>query len=69
MTFSKAGDKIIVDHTIVDDSLRGQGVGRLLLNKLVEYAKNQNMKIFPLCPYVKSVFDKDATFAEMDARK
>lgn len=37
MTYSKAGtERIIIDHTEVGDSLRGQGAGL----QLVEYAVN-----------------------------
>ena len=60
MTFSLAGDTLmIIDHTDVDDSLRGQGIGRKLLDKVLQYAENEERKIMPLCPYAKSVFDKD----------
>lgn len=66
MTFSKAGDKLlIIDHTEVDDSLRGQGVGRKLLNVIVEKARANGLKILPLCPYAKSVFEKDATIQDV----
>ncbi|WP_299454336.1 GNAT family N-acetyltransferase [uncultured Microscilla sp.] len=60
MTYSKAGnDLIIIDHTEVDQSLRGKNIGRQLLDALVEMARNKGIKMMPLCPYAKSVFDKD----------
>lgn len=60
MTFSLAGDSLmIIDHTEVDESLRGQGVGRKLLDRLLQYSDNESRKIMPLCPYAKSVFDKE----------
>ncbi len=43
---------IIVDHTIVDPSLRGQGIAGKLLAKVVEMARNENLKIIPVCSYV-----------------
>ncbi|MEZ5009111.1 MAG: GNAT family N-acetyltransferase [Chitinophagales bacterium] len=66
MTFSKAGSElIIIDHTEVDDSLRGQGIGRKLLDKIIEMVRANNLKVLPLCPYVKSVFDKDASIRDV----
>ena len=66
MTFSKAGTGlIIIDHTEVDESLRGQGVGRKLLNEIVTYARENQIKIMPLCPYAKSVFDKDPSISDV----
>lgn len=59
MTWVKGGDDyIIVDHTMVDDSLRGQGVGRKLLDRIVQLARKRNLKIQPLCPFVVATFKK-----------
>ena len=59
MTWVEGGDGyIIVDHTMVDDSLKGQGIGRKLLDRIVELARERNLKILPLCPFVKATFDK-----------
>ena len=66
MTYSKAGDSLmIIDHTEVGDSLRGQGVGRKLLDKIVAMAREKNIKIMPLCPFAKSVFDKDGSIHDV----
>jgi len=54
MTFVYAGeDIIIIDHTSVSDELRGQNIGKQLLQRLVEFAKEKNKKIVPLCPFAK----------------
>lgn len=58
MVYSMAPNKMIIEHTEVDDSLAGKGVGRQLVFTAVEYARTHNIKIVPLCPFAKSVFDK-----------
>ena len=66
MTYSKAGDRlIIIDHTDVDESLKGQGIGRLLLDVIVSMIRRQGKKIIPLCPFAKSVFDKDPSIRDV----
>lgn len=66
MTYSRAGDGlIIIDHTHVDDSLRGQGVGRILLDTIVEDARTRGLKILPLCPYAKAQFNKDPSLRDV----
>lgn len=66
MTFSKAGDGlIIIDHTEVSDELRGQGIGRKLLDVVVKLARTQGKKILPLCPYAKNVFGKDLAIRDV----
>lgn len=60
MTFSIASESlIIIDHTEVGESLKGQGVGKKLLIAIVEKARKENIKIIPLCPFAKSIFLKN----------
>ena len=66
MTYSKAGDKlIIIDHTEVSDVLRGKGAGKQLVQAAVEYARTNQLKILPLCPFAKAVFDKTPEFTDV----
>ncbi|MGE8683730.1 MAG: GNAT family N-acetyltransferase [Acinetobacter sp.] len=66
MTYSWAGeDKFIIDHTDVSDTLRGQGIGRHLLDAAVNFAREKQVEIIPFCPYAKSVFDKDSTLHDV----
>lgn len=66
MVYTKPSeDKMIIEHTEVDDSLAGKGVGKQLLNAAVDYARRHNMKIIPLCPFAKSVFDKVAEIRDV----
>lgn len=66
MTYSKAGDSlIIIDHTEVSDALRGKGAGKQLVNAAVEYARANHLKILPLCPFAKAVFDKVPEFSDV----
>jgi uncharacterized protein len=58
MTYTMAGTQMIIDHTEVGDALRGKGAGLQLVMAGVEYARKNNLKIIPLCPFAKSVFDK-----------
>lgn len=59
MTYTWAGDtKFIIDHTEVNADFNGKGVGKKLVMSAVAYARENNLKIIPLCPFAKSVFDK-----------
>ena len=59
MTYSMGGsDLMIIDHTEVDDALRGKNVGYQLVQTAVDNARTNKLKILPLCPFTKAVFDK-----------
>jgi predicted GNAT family acetyltransferase len=63
MTFVFAGpDKIIIDHTEVNPEYNGKGYGKKMVSKAVEFAREKNIKIIPLCPFAKKVFDKTPEF-------
>ena len=68
MTYTVAGTRVIIDHTDVDDRLRGTGMGRKLVDAAVQWARKENAKLMPLCPYAKSVFDKTADYADVLAK-
>jgi uncharacterized protein len=66
MTFSWAGEnKFIIDHTGVEKLFGGKGYGKLLVMKSVAFAREQGVKILPLCPFAKAVFDKNAAIADV----
>lgn len=59
MTFSKAGDSLfIIDHTEVEPSFEGQGVGKKLVQAAIAYIREKGVKVIPLCPFAKGYFDK-----------
>ncbi len=60
MTYTWAGEtKMIIDHTEVNPDYSGQGVGKKMVMAAVEFAREHNIRILPLCPFAKSVFMKD----------
>lgn len=59
MTYSRVGkNKFIIDHTEVNHDFRGKNIGKQLVMAAVNFARETNVKIIPLCPFAKSVFEK-----------
>ncbi len=66
MTYVFAGDtKFIIDHTEVEEGHKGEGLGEKLVEAGVKFARDNNLKILPLCPFAKSVFDKRSDLADV----
>jgi len=65
MTYTVAGDRVIIDHTTVDDALRGTGAGARLVEAAVQWARAERRKLLPLCPFARSVFDKTPQYADV----
>ncbi|MDP3556523.1 MAG: GNAT family N-acetyltransferase [Bacteroidota bacterium] len=58
-------DRIIIDHTDVSEVLKGKGVGKQMVERAVEFAREKGIKIVPLCLFAKSVFDKVKEFSDV----
>lgn len=58
-------EKMVIDHTEVDDSLKGQGVGQALVARAAAYAREKGAKIRPLCPYARHVMNKDPEYGDL----
>lgn len=66
MVYVMAGDaKMIIEHTEVDDSLKGQGIGKKLQAELIKYVREKNIKVLPLCPFAKAMFDKNVEWQDV----
>lgn len=57
--------KFIIEHTEVKPGNEGKGLGKLLVQAAVDFARLKNYKILPLCPYAKAVFEKTESFKDV----
>ena len=58
MDYSISNNIMTIIHTEVDEKLKGKNVGLQLVNYAAEHARANNLKIIPVCPFAKKVFDK-----------
>lgn len=49
---------LTVYHTEVAEAMKGQGIASNLLKEMVSYARSNNLKVIPLCPYVLAQFKR-----------
>lgn len=58
-------DKMVINHTEVDEAYEGKGLGKQLVLAGVSYAREHGMKISPLCPFAKKIFDDTPDLADI----
>jgi predicted GNAT family acetyltransferase len=58
-------DKMVIDHTEVNKEYAGKGLGMQLVTAGVNYARENHLKILPLCPFAKMIFGKTPAFADV----
>ncbi len=55
-------DLIIVNHTIVYPGHNGRGLGKQLVKKIAEYARDEKKYIIPVCPYAKNILESSKEY-------
>lgn len=66
MTYSRgSATLIIIDHTEVSGELKGQGVGRRLLDALVAWARATGTKVMATCPFASAQFARDPAIRDV----
>ena len=56
MTINVSGNSLTVYHTEVLPEAEGKGLAKKLLNAMVDYARNNNLMVTALCPFVRAEF-------------
>ncbi|MFZ6663085.1 GNAT family N-acetyltransferase [Peijinzhouia sedimentorum] len=66
MTYVWAGEnKFIIDHTEINPNYAGEGLGKILLEEAVKFARESKVKILPLCPYTKKQLNKSDEYSDV----
>lgn len=65
LVYSMEADNLIIEHTEVDDVMKGKGAGKQLVTSVVEYARTNHLKIIPLCSFAKAVLEKGDEFQDV----
>ncbi|MFZ3577797.1 GNAT family N-acetyltransferase [Virgibacillus sp. DJP39] len=65
ITFQLTDTKLIIDHTVVSESLSGQGIAGKLVEKVVNYAREKGKKIIPVCSYAQKKMEKTPEYHDV----
>jgi len=66
LTYTKQENGILlIDHTEVDKEVERKGIGSSLVKKSVEYARENNLKIDPLCSFAEEQFNRNSSYSDV----
>ena len=65
--FKFSQGKLFLIHTEVPHELEGKGVASAIVQKALQYAKDNNYKIVPFCPFVQSFLKKHTEWNDIVA--
>ena len=55
----------VITHTGVRPAYNGKGIAKMLVMKVIEEARKQNVKIVPVCPYAKRMMEGKEEFSDV----
>lgn len=63
--FTVEGNIWSITHTGVDPAYGGRGIAKMLVLKVIEKARNRQVKINPICSYAKRVMEGNEEFSDV----
>ncbi|GMA56561.1 hypothetical protein C7445_101271 [Alicyclobacillus sacchari] len=54
-----------IDHTVVSPDYQGQGLAAKLIRDLVEMARDEGIKLRPVCSYAVAQFERHKEYADV----
>ena len=58
-------NQMMIEHTEVDEDMRGGNLGYELIQKAVGYARSHQYSIIPLCRFARAVLEKKPEFKDV----
>ena len=68
LEYQRVGERIIMPHTVVPGPLEGQGVGSQLARTALDWAGQENLRVVPLCPFVRAYIQRHPEYAALTTR-
>lgn len=63
--FFTSQNEITINHTSVFPGNEGKSFGKKMVAKAVEFARERNIKITPICPFAKKVLENTPEFSDV----
>lgn len=63
--YQREGNKIIFTHTGVPKEFEGKGVGTALAKTALNFARDHNLEVVPLCPFIRSYIERHEEYRSL----
>lgn len=61
-------NELIIMHTEVSEIHKGQGIGKLLVKEVIDFARKQNLRVLPICQFAKKEIEKNEEYQDLIKR-
>ena len=64
LVYERRGERMILVHTEVPARFEGRGFGGMLVRAAVEYARAQQLRVVPVCPFARVYLQRHPEYAD-----
>jgi predicted GNAT family acetyltransferase len=64
-SYRRDGNLLTIYHTEVPREFQGRGIGSALVKGVLAFAREQNLKVKPLCSFVRAYMDRHPEYAAL----
>jgi uncharacterized protein len=68
LDYIQDGKNFVITHVGVHPEFRGQGVAGKIVQVGLEYAKENSLRVVPMCPYAAAYIRRHPEYAELTQR-
>ncbi len=59
------GDRVVLPHTVIDPSMRGRGLGDVLVGAVLDDVRAQGRTVVPTCWFVAEFIERNADYGDL----
>ena len=68
LEYQRVGERVVMPHTVVPGPLEGRGIASRLARAALEWAGQENLRVVPLCPFVRAYIQRHPEYAALTTR-
>ncbi len=65
LSYNIINDKINFSSTFTPPELRGKGIAKIIVEYAFNYAKENNLKVIPICSYVQAFVERNDNYKDL----
>lgn len=65
LTYSVGGDRVVLEHTVVDTDRQEKGLGSQLVQHALDDVRAAGRRVVPQCPFVRSFIERHPQYADL----
>ena len=65
IVFEIRNNALIILHTEVSEIHKGQGIGKLLVKEVIDFARKQNLSVLAICQFAMKEIEKHEEYQDL----